>query len=93
MYGKFVNNELQFAPSVLYNNGCTICNPTEAMLREHGYKEVVFTESPEVPAGYYTQFRWVESDDAITQSWELVEQPASAELSPEDALSIILAGA
>lgn len=92
MYGKIVDNELLFAPSVIYLSDRTVCNPTATILAEQGYKEILFTDMPEVPAGYYAQFTWVDGIDAITQTWEVVEIPADAELSSADVLNIILGG-
>lgn len=93
MYGKLIDGEISFAPAVVYLQDRTVCSPSDELLEELGYKVIVLTEAPEVPVGYYAQLSWTESDDAITQSWELVAKPDDAELTSAEALSIILGGA
>ena len=93
MYGKLIDGELSIAPAVVYLPDRTVCNPSNDLLVELGYKEIILTEAPEVPLGYYSQFSWVEDENTITASWELIAKPADAELTSAEALSIILGGA
>lgn len=92
MYGKLIDGEIEFAPTTVYLPDRTVCNPPAFLLIDLGYKEIILTEAPEVPPGYYAQLSWVEGDDTITQTWELVEQPADMEISAAEALRIIMGG-
>jgi len=65
-------------------------NPTDEMLAEQGWLTVVETPVPgDAPEGYHYEPIYTEESGEIVQSWELVE----AELSADEALSIITGGA
>lgn len=93
MYAKIINGLFTAAPRTLNFPHLTIFNPTEAMLREYGYKPVVYAEAPEVPSGYQAECCWVDEENEIRQEWQIVEIPLDANLSADEALSIIMGGA
>ena len=71
MYGKIIDGELQYAPNKLIINDTQVWNaPSEDYLAQ-GWKEVIFTEPPEAPIGYYYESGWEEDGNAIVQTWTL----------------------
>ena len=91
IYGKLTDNELQFAPNKLNGDGVVVYNPPSEMYAAQGWKPVVFTEPPEAPSGYYYESSWEEQDDAIVQTWTLVELPD--DIDDAEAFDIIFGGA
>ena len=75
MYGKLIDNELQFAPKVLPGEGVNVWNPPAEMYLAQGWKPVVFTDEPEAPSGYYYESGWEEQTDEIVQTWTLTPLP------------------
>lgn len=74
-YAKLKNGALKFAPNPIRVGNNYIGNPPAHIYIEKGYKPVVHTEYPEeVPEGYHYEEKWVENYEAITQTWELVEE-------------------
>lgn len=72
MLAKLVNGTLRYAPKKIYIDNQLIFNPTEAQLKEQGYKEVENTESPTILTK--TQMvvsSFVEQEDKIVQQWEV----------------------
>ena len=64
------------------------------MLLSEGYLPVIETEPPEAPEGYYYVSGWEQQGDQIVQIWTLEELPPEPdELTPDEALDIILGGA
>lgn len=75
MYGKLIDGELQIAPKKLNGDGVVVYNPTAEMYLEQGWKPVIFIDEPEVQKGYTYESKWVENENKIIQTWELVELP------------------
>lgn len=72
MLAKLVNGTLRYAPKKIYIDNQLIFNPTEAQLKEQGYKEVENTESPTILTKTQTVvFSFVEQEDKIVQQWEV----------------------
>ena len=72
MLAKLVNGTLQYAPKKIYIDNQLIFNPTEAQLKEQGYKEVENTESPTILTKTQTVVSsFVEQEDKIVQQWEV----------------------
>ena len=72
MLAKLINGSLSYAPRKLYINNQIIFNPTDAQLKERGYKEVETTEATEAPTMTQQAVpKWEEQEDKIVQSWEL----------------------
>lgn len=90
-YAKLINDTLSLAPNPILHNGFWYGNPPGEVYEAEGYKVVQYTEQPTDPGeGYQWQETWTETEDAIVQGWELVEEP---ELSTDEALDILLGGA
>ena len=92
MYGKLQENELIIAPRKLNGDGVVVYNPPAEMYAEQGWKPVTFTEPPsDPPQGYTYESSWEEQDDAIVQTWTLVELPD--DIDEAEAFDIIFGGA
>ena len=59
MYGKLIDDAVSIAPKGVIE----------------GYKPIVFVNKPEAPNGYYVESGWKETDEAIIQTWTLLELP------------------
>lgn len=77
MYAKLENGALKYAPKKIRYNNNIVYNPTEAMLIELGYLEVVNTDYPD-DGNYYTSSYEVQNNQ-IVQVWNLAEEPAQTE--------------
>lgn len=75
MYGKLIEGELRIAPKKLNGDGVVVYNPPAEMYLEQGWKPVIFTDEPEAQKGYTYESKWVENENEIIQTWELVELP------------------
>ncbi len=75
MYAKLIEGVLRTAPKKLPGDGVVVYNPPEEMVLEQGWKPVRFTDEPEAPIGYYYESGWEEQENAIVQTWTLVELP------------------
>ena len=73
MYAKLSNGVLTYAPRKIKYNNNIVFNPTEAMLIELGYLEVVNTDYPS-DGNYYTSSYEVQNNQ-IVQVWTLAEEP------------------
>lgn len=92
-YATLSNSQIHYAPRKIRIGDEWIFNPTDAMLAEAGYLPVIETEPPEPTEGYYYNPAYEEANGQIVQSWVAVEIPTTDEVSPEEALDIILGGA
>lgn len=92
MYAKLQNGFLRSAPKTIVLDGRTINNPYDSELEQLGYKQVVYTDMPEVTEGKHWESSWEEEENAIRQVWTLVDDPVypEPELSAEEALNIIM---
>lgn len=88
-YAKLVNNYPSFAPNPILHRNTWIGNPTNEVYEEEGYKLAIYTDMPIAPEGYYYKEKWIESEDSITQSWELVELPQETDVDPYEAMQIL----
>lgn len=88
MYAKLINDTLSIAPNPILHGGDYIGNPPASVYEADGYKVVQYTEQPEAPSGYYYAETWTETEDAIVQTWEIVE----AEVDPAEAMEILFGG-
>lgn len=81
MYGKIRDNTLEIAPNQLKSDGKLIINPSDEILIAFGYLPVQLTEYPTIEEGYYAVPKWVQTETAIVQEWEIKkdDRPFSAE--------------
>lgn len=91
MYGKLIDGNLQIAPRKLPGEGVVVYNPPAEMYLAAGFKPVEFTDAPEAPEGYYYDSGWEEQEEAIVQTWTLVELPD--DIDDAEAFDIIFGGA
>ena len=93
-YAKLINSCPQYAPNPIIVDGRVLGNPTDEMLAKAGYLPVIDCPPPEASEGYYYNPVYEEADGQIVQSWVAEELPPEPdEVSPEEALDIILGGA
>lgn len=91
MYGKLIDDGLQIGPKMLSGDGTIVYNPPAEMYLAAGYKPVTFNPAPDAPAGYAYESGWEETEDAIVQTWTLVELPDDVD--EIEAFEIIFGGA
>lgn len=92
-YAKLINNYPVYAPSIVRWQDKIVINPASEKLTELGYKPVSLTEPlGEAPEGYEWRATWKETVSEIVQGWEAVEIPPETNISPEEALDILLGG-
>ena len=87
--GKLVDGELIYAPSHITVGDFVVYNPTESMLKEQGYKEIVETEAVEFDPHYHYTMTYVDKGEYIEVVW--VTELAS-DLTDTEALCILLGG-
>jgi hypothetical protein len=91
-YAKLINSIPTYAPNPILHNGLWYGNPPPEVYLAEGYKPVTYTDQPEPQGvGWYVE-TWTESDDAIVQGWEWHEATDEDEISPEEALDMLLGG-
>ena len=91
MYAKLENGALKYAPKKIKYNNNIVFNPTEAMLIELGYLEVVNNDYPS-DGNYYTSSYEVQNNQ-IVQVWNLAEEPAQTEdITSDEFFGIIVNG-
>ena len=72
MLAKLIGGALSYAPRKIIIDGKTIFNPTEDILKEHGYKDVETSEAPAVSTQTQQAVpTWQEQENKIVQTWEL----------------------
>lgn len=69
MKAKYIDeNNIEPAPPYIIDGEKVIANPTDDILAELGYKELIKTEYPETADGYY-RVSIYEDGEKITQKW------------------------
>lgn len=69
-YGKLENGALIYAPNGMeLKDGSWVFPPTEAMLKEAGYKPIEETPAPEPKEHYAYGFEWKETKAKIYRDW------------------------
>lgn len=91
-YAKLINNYPSYAPNPILHDSNYIGNPPGAVYEAEGYKPVQYTNQPEpLGMGWWVE-TWTETEDAIVQGWTWHEATDEDEISPEEALQILLGG-
>ena len=73
---KLINGALSYAPRKIIVDGKTIFNPTDALLKEQGYKELQTTDMPDdAPENKLYVSSWTDAGETIQQVWTLVDAP------------------
>lgn len=65
MFGMLINGNLKELKMPIRNDGKDIFTNDEQIIRQNGYKEVVYTEMPIDAETYH----WKETDTQIIQVW------------------------
>lgn len=91
-YAKLINASLVYANNPILHDGVRIGNPPPEIYAEHGFKPVRFTNQPEPQGGGRWNEVWTETDAAIVQGWVWHEAADEDEISPEEALDMLLRG-
>lgn len=86
-YGKLINGTYKpFDGRYIRHNGRVYTNPSEATLRQLGYKLLVTADVPEEHEGYYIATVYVETDTEIIQSYEYKEIETEESTESEESL-------
>lgn len=91
-YAKLINGSIFYAPNPIRHSGMWYGNPPADVLEDEGYKPVSLTDQPEPPGVGWWVETWTETEDAIVQGWTWHEATDEDEISPEEALQILLGG-
>lgn len=73
MYAKLIDGSIEYAKHYITHGDKTIINPSGAILLEHGFKELVVEDMPELLEGQAIEPYYEETETAITQKWRIVE--------------------
>ncbi len=73
-YAKFTDGILCPAVDVFVPGENFIFKPTEEQLLMAGFLPMRKTQAPKVANGQSLSFRWVQTDDAIVQEWEVCDK-------------------
>ena len=91
-YAKLKNGYPVYAPNPLLHNGSRIGNPPGSVYEAEGYKPVQYADQPEPQGmGRFVE-TWTETDEAVVQGWEWREATDEDEISPEEALDMLMGG-
>lgn len=88
-YCKLINGRIQYAPKKITLNGSTVYNPTAEMLIADGWKPLTVEPQPTpLEEGYHLEATYSETEEAIVQSWIVVEDPPM-ELTTEERIALL----
>jgi hypothetical protein len=88
-YAKLIDGFPVYAPNPILHDGLWYGNPPGEVYEAEGYKPVIYTDMPIAPEGYYYEEKWTESENSITQSWELIELPSETDVDPYEAMQVL----
>lgn len=81
MYAKLINGVLYPAMPIFVPSEKFIYKPTKEQLLTDGYLPVQYVAAPETQNGEKPSFKWVQTDDAIVQEWNVPKkQPTTYEV-------------
>lgn len=92
LYAKLINGFPAFAPNPILHGDSYIGNPLPDIYLAEGYKPVRYTDQPERPGVGWWIETWTETDEAIVQGWIWHEATDEDEISPEEALDMLMGG-
>lgn len=74
MYAKLENGKLINAPAMLRGeDGQYNFAPTLEQYKAAGYLPVILQHAPEGREGHYPIYEWIQSEEAIIQTWKLIK--------------------
>lgn len=84
MYAKMENGMIKYAPKTMRVGNTTICNPTEQILSDLGYKPVIDVGTV-IPDGI---IEYTEEPNRIVRTWSAVEVDGD-DISPEEVVTAL----
>lgn len=67
---KYINeNQIENAPSIIFDEKVYIANPTDEIYRVHGYKPLYENEYPELSENEYVERSYTEEEDRVVLVW------------------------
>lgn len=91
-YATLIGGKPVSAPNPILHDGKWYGNPPGEIYLEEGYKPVQYTDQPEPQGVGWRIEEWTETDEAIVQGWSWHEATDEDEISPEEALDMLLGG-
>ena len=73
MYGRFENGKIKIAKHYIKTNNKTIINPTDAIYKENGYKQIIEEEPPVLLENQGAELYYEEQEDVIIKRYKIVE--------------------
>lgn len=74
-YAKLINGVVRYAPNPVIYGDNVVGNPPAEVYEALGCKPVILTEQPAVGAGCVAVPSWVETPEAIVQTWAVEPEP------------------
>lgn len=72
MLAKLIDGGITYAPKQVKIGDSVVFNPTEEQLKQLGYKELEFSEEPQIEVKTQkTVPRWEEQENKIVQKWDI----------------------
>lgn len=87
-YGKLKDNNLVYAPNILFDKDVQIINASAEKYAEHGYLPIERTTHPEAEGYYFTPV-YTESNGRIVEGWEQHEIPVTDEATEADYINAL----
>lgn len=91
-YAKLINGSPVYAPNPILHNGLWYGNPLPEVYLTEGYKPVAYAVQPEPKGVGGWEEKWTNTDEAIVQGWVWQEATDEDEISPEEALDMLMGG-
>lgn len=91
-YAKLINDYPSYAPNPILHDGLWYGNPPGSVYEAEGYKQVQYTNQPELPGVGWWVETWTETEDAIVQGWVWHEAADEDEISDTEALALLTGG-
>lgn len=91
-YAKLINSKPVYATNPILHDGLWYGNPPPEIYLAEGYKPVRYTDQPEPQGDGRFVETWTETEEAIVQGWVWHEATDEDEISPEEALDMLLGG-
>lgn len=91
-YARLNDGRIVYAPNPIPHDGKWYGNPPPEVYLENGYKPVQYTDQPPPQGVGWYIVTWTETADAIVQGWAWHEAGPEDEISPEEALDMMMGG-
>lgn len=87
-YGQLKENNLVYAPNILYDGDVQIINASAEKYAENGYFPIEHTTQPEAEGFYFTPV-YTEQNGKIVEGWEQHETPVTDEATEADYINAL----